>query len=851
MTQRNEDIESAIQAMKNDQPTKDEVQKASARVWQKLAAASEPELQPVMIHGCEDVVKLLPAYSTGKLSAERRLVVKNHLRECVSCRNQAEGRTNVVSWVRTPDARRAASWRGFAAVAAAIVVAVLGLTINNAYFVVPAGARASVQTVDGIVYRVTPEGERVAVVGDQLNEADVLRTTSGGHAFLKMTDGSIIEANERTELSLAARGKNATLELTRGAVIVKAAKRDAGHLYVKTPDCRVAVTGTVFAVGAGVKGSRVSVLEGAVRVAYGANDDVLHSGEQVSTSANMEYVPVSEDIAWSRDLPKHLELLSQFARLQKRLDQVQMPGPRFNSTLIGRVPSDAVFYASLPNAGQALEEANRILQDQIQQSDALRQWFAHGKSDTNDLNEAVAKIRQLSDYLGEEVVAVGFSGKRSGVAMVAEVARPGLQDFLQNQFAKLSSDGGLVVVDEAGLTSLPATNKKMIALVRHDVAVFASDRDVLARVNAQLNSGTAGLQSTEFGQRLMDSYSRGAGFLLAADLGRLIASGESHKAQRTARHLDQSGLQDMRYLVVEHREINGVPDNHMVVDFAGTRRGVASWLAAPAPMGSLQFVSRNASLAMAFIAKEPALVLDDIFSMTQGDAAKQKAELADAESKLKVSIRQDLAAQFGGDAVLALDGPVLPTPSWKLVVEVHDANALAASLQKFATGVNEEAQRHGRPGVELRSEDVNGQRYYALIPREVKATAVYYTFASGYMIVGPNRAMLMNALRTRMTGDSLANSGDFKALLPKDQHANYSMIAYQNLSPILQPLLSQLNGEQAKLVQELAADSRPSVICAWGHENSIEAATNSRLLGLDWLTAASLISGGTSKHKHP
>ena len=832
MTQNksNDDLDKAIRAVREDEPSSEQLHAATGRLLERMGelSASHPE----MIRGCDDVRRLLPAFKAGQLSDNRAMVIDAHLRDCVACRQRAEGHATSVKWMPAPRVQSSRRWP--AMLAAAAVLAIVAFFINNAYFAIPAGARATVQSVDGAAYAVT---------------------AAGGHVFVKLFDGSIVEVRERSEFSVKARGKDATVALDRGAVIVQAAKRTSGHLYVKTPDCRVAVTGTVFAVDSGLKGSRVSVVEGTVDVTHGGSEDVLHSGDQVSTGENMTPVDVSEDIAWSQDLPKHLELLAQFSKLQRRLEQVNMPAPRFNSSLLARMPADAIFFASLPNAGQALEDAHRIMQEQIQQNPALRDWWTHGKPDAEQkMNETITKLRALSDYLGDEIVIVGLPGHDSGVAAVATLRRSGVEEFLQNEFASATGDAKLVTITEQQLSSIPENSKGLIALVRPNEVVFGTSRNALEQVNAQLNAGGGGLGNTEFGQRLQAAYSRGAGFLLAADLKQVMASGQTRHRARARKHdneLAKTGFADMRYLVLEHREINGIPDNRMTLDFTGERRGIASWLAPPAPMGSLEFVSRNAAVAVAFITKDPQLMLTDLFSMSSGDKAKQQNELADFETKLNLRLREDIVAHFGGDGAFALDGPVLPTPSWKLVIEVHDAPGLAVSLTKLVEGLSQEAQNHGKPGVDMKTEDVNGQRYYTVQSRETGSKPMYFTFSAGYMIIGPNRAVLMNTLRTRATGDSLARSGEFKALLPKDEAANYSAIAYQNLGPILQPLLSQVSGEQARAVQELAADARPSVICARGGQNQIEAVTNSRLLGADWLTLGTLLKGGTSHRQTP
>jgi len=149
--------------------------------------------------------------------------------------------------------------------------------------------------------------------------------------------------------------------------------------------------------------------------------------------------------------------------------------------------------------------------------------------------------------------------------------------------------------------------------------------------------------------------------------------------------------------------------------------------------------------------------------------------------------------------------------------------------------------------ITIEPSDADGQRYYSVQDTVTGNTMAQYTYADGYMIVAPSRALLIQALQTYSMGNSLANSAAFKALLPKDANENYSAVAYQNLTPVLTPLLAQLSGETASAISELAADARPTVVCARGEQSSIEASSDSRLFGFDFLTLETLINHG-NKH---
>ena len=848
-------LNNALAALKTDEPSSVEISNAAKRVAIRLgvdhsdALVSEPAMDA--IDGCDDVQKLIDAYRARTLSTARSVLVEAHLRDCRAClRVYRSGSGNgAVNW-SAPQADRSFVWPARTvgwALASSFALLVCTLFVYKAYWQVPPGVRAEVQSVDGAVYRVSENGDRQVAPGDKLREGDRLRTAGGAHAMLRLADGSNVELNERGDLAVGARGHNMTISLDNGAVIVQAAKRTSGHLYVTTPDCQVAVTGTVFSVNSGIKGSRVAVLQGTVQVAHAGVDSWLHAGEQVATSDNLSPAPFEQQIAWSHDREKYLPLLAAFAAVEHKIGQIPFPQPRYTSDLLDRIPANTLFYASIPNLGDFLSEANTIFHDQMKQSPELQQWWDRGPGrNSEELDSLVDKIRTISQYLGDEVVIVGVrQNDQPGFAVLADVQRSGLSELLNQQF--YSTPGGkLTVFDELSLASAADAGGKQnggYALVRPHEVVFSNSISTLKQLDAQLNAGASGFATGDFGKQITSAYSRGAGIILAADLHQVLANKTTsiHAQHRGAAAIQNSGLNDVSYLIAEHREVNGVPENHLNLQFSGTRQRVASWLAPPAPIGSLDFVSPNATIALAVLSKEPKDIADDLMSMASADTGKS-VDWSEVDTKLQINVRDDLAASLGGDFLISLDGPVLPTPSWKAVIEVHASQRLEQTLEQLTKVIHGQAHDPRAHDITIEPTQINDQRFYAVRDLTSGVTVAQYTFTDGFMIVAPSRALLIQALQTKASGDSLAHSAAFRALLPKDANENYSAIAYQNLSPVLTPLLTQFSGESANAIRQLAADSRPTAICAWGKDSRIEVASDSRLFGFDFLTLGRLLN---------
>src|SRR5512146_2284918 len=141
-------LDRATSALRSDEPAADDIRSAGARLWHAMSAAPQPAVE--QIHGCADVRAILPAYVAGQLSPARALIVRDHLGDCVACRNLAQAKVQPAAEWTAPVPRAAWSMRQFAFAAA--VIAVIALSIfggSRWYFATPAGARARVQSVDG------------------------------------------------------------------------------------------------------------------------------------------------------------------------------------------------------------------------------------------------------------------------------------------------------------------------------------------------------------------------------------------------------------------------------------------------------------------------------------------------------------------------------------------------------------------------------------------------------------------------------------------------------------------------------------------------------------------------------
>jgi type II secretory pathway pseudopilin PulG len=521
---------------------------------------------------------------------------------------------------------------------------------------------------------------------------------------------------------------------------------------------------------------------------------------------------------------KYPGLLEEFGHLIDKIQHgVQFPAGRGESRLLALLPEETMSYGALPNYGVTASQALKVLRQELADSAVLRNWWQHGQPATvgTKVEDALWKFSQLSQYLGEEIVFSGvMEGRDPKLLMVAEVRKPGLKKFLQEMLDALAdkSKAGVRVLDaqELGTAKEAKPSDELLILVRPDFVVGALDLATLRKFNARLDGTKRGFAATPFGQRIVQEYKGGVTVLAAADLQTILKQVPPGPAQEQIT-FQRSGFADMKYVVWEHKSVAGQEVSQAELSFTGPRHGMAAWMAKPAPLGSLDFVSPKAMLAGTVVLTSPAQIFEDIRELATASNPNAFATLEQAEQALKISLKEDLLRHLEGEITLELDSVTPPRPEWKAIFKVSDANRLQQTLGTLLAAVHIEAQQYVVNG---------GVAYYTVrIPSGQTTIEIGYAFVDGYLVIGSSRETVAEAVRLHRSGESLGKSKKFLAALPPGRAPEASGLLYQDPVAMMALQLRRVAPQMVESFAQFAGEGAPAVMCAYGEETAIREAS--------------------------
>ena len=240
------------------------------------------------------------------------------------------------------------------------------------------------------------------------------------------------------------------------------------------------------------------------------------------------------------------------------------------------------------------------------------------------MRDAMDRVRALGSYFGDEVIAaIRLNDTPVILAELRDGAEAGLRAELTKQGynGPISVDGSVVAI---GVSAVPS----------------------------------AGLfTATTFGGMLAAKYSDGVGILSAANVERISTSHVN-----TDTPPSPIGFENLRTVIAEHKGSLRDPMQTAEFAFSGARKGLASWLTQPGPMGSLEFVSRDATFAGAAVTRNPREFIVDMITL---NGTKTGGAADDFWNKAGVDFINDIAGSLGGEVAFALDGPCCPPQAGK------------------------------------------------------------------------------------------------------------------------------------------------------------------------------------------
>jgi hypothetical protein len=782
-------LDKALEAMKGESVNDKELFEAHDRIWEKLGISG--------VSLCTEFQDQFRAYMDGQIEGNRRLLLEDHLSRCAQCRaklaEQRGGRQASVIPMR-----RAARWPRWGTWAAIAAMVLAGLFLGRASIdtLLAQGPRATVTSIQGNLYLI-PEGQLKA--GSTIEEGEVVRTGPGSRAVLRLADGSRVDVNERTELSIHATWSGKVITLNRGDVILQAAKQRLGHLQVQTRDSLASVKGTVFAVSAGLSGSLVSVIEGSVAVTQSGTETLLRPGEQAASNPALAS-SVKQAISWSPDAETYLGILASLVKIEKQVAGLSTP-LLTQSRLIQYLPPNTVVFGALPNPGDTISQVMGLVEQQSAENPAFGQWW--NSNSGQDLKQLLYRVQNVTPLLGNEIV-FGLSSGTTGIndkpLMIFAEIQPGKRNELATALSALGNQPGHV----APIYHLTDT-----------LMVISDSQTHLQWLLANLGQGTG----TLFASEIAAQYQHGIGWLLGMDMDSIFGNtgNEFLKAQH------------VKHLFLERRDAQAAEENSMTITFKGPRMGLASFLANSGSGGAAEYISSDAIAAIYASTLEPHQMFEEMTSLLSRLDPTAKSNLANAEAMLGVNFAKDFAASLGNESAFGMESFSTSGPVWTMAAQAHSASNLEAFIRKLVDTCNAEMVRQGKePGVSISKEVVDG-RTWNTIKFSQAPIAFTWTYDRGYIVGGSDRGVAMRAIANRNGGSSLIWSAAFQQQLPGSAGLHPAGFAWLNTKGAFQGLAALIPNPT---IQKLVTERDPILVVFNATSEQIRAVSRTRISGL-------------------
>ena len=331
-----------------------------------------------------------------------------------------------------------------------------------------------------------------------------------------------------------------------------------------------------------------------------------------------------------------------------------------------------------------------------------------GGQRAQNVDQVIGSIREFGDYLGDEIaVSVSMDEKGEPVAplVLAELKNSaGFQQFIEQQIAKYAGNakgtskspgdslrGGSF--DRDGDRSRARQEERTNCSSGSETILFAASPKLnqlqdLATISSAGRDEQFHRNSVSQSHRPGLSGRRGFGGGCQPRTGhREESQARDHEGRRTPRSakiaLKQLGILNLKYFVLDQNDGAGKTHTQATVSFSEAQRGIPSWLADPGPMGSLEYISPDANVVAGFVVRDPVKLVDDLLGVIETVSPDLRKNLDKQQADRGLDIRKDIAAPLGGEFAFAIDGPILPTPSWKMVFEVNDSAHLQQTLERI------------------------------------------------------------------------------------------------------------------------------------------------------------------------